>query len=191
MAMAPYDESSKGLCPIKKQSKEKKPVTKKTWRGRLLPTDEKPWRKQKFIDKWVDDEKFKGWLSRHPEDPTLARCISCNQELVAGKSELIKHSQTRKHIKSLQNFDGSTTESESSLKSNNTPMFVWVLNDQEGTSPTAAEAKVIDASLLCSFFFEKKSVVAKVGQTMNMICKIVIFRIQIYIYLVYMPEIKL
>lgn len=164
MAMVPY-EDTKGLIPLKKQSKEKKPVTKKTWRGRLLPTDEKPWRKQKFIDKWVEDEKFKGWLSRHPEDPTLARCISCNQELVAGKSELIKHSQTRKHIKSLQNFDGSTTESESSLKSNNnTPMFVWVLNDQECSTPTAAEAKVIDTSLLCSFFFEKISVLLKLAR---------------------------
>lgn len=172
--MASYEDASKGLSPSKKQSKEKKPVTKKTWRGRLLPTDEKPWRKQKFIDKWVEDEKFKGWLARHPEDPTLARCISCNQELVAGKSELIKHSQTRKHIKSLQNFDGSTTESESSLKSNNnTPMFVWVLNDQECSTPTAAEAKVIDASLLC-FFLKKKSVVAKVSQMMNMICNIVV-----------------
>ncbi|GBN20458.1 Homogentisate 1,2-dioxygenase [Araneus ventricosus] len=114
-----------------KTFKEKKPLTKKTWRGRLLPTDEKPWRKQKFIDKWTDDEKFKGWLARHPEDPTLARCISCNQELVAGKSELIKHSQTRKHIKSLQNFDSSGVEVENSSSKANQPMLVWVLNDQE------------------------------------------------------------
>ena len=162
--LVPY-EDNKQLVAIKKQSKEKKPVTKKTWRGRLLPTDEKPWRKQKFIDKWVEDEKFKGWLARHPEDPTLARCISCNQELVAGKSELIKHSQTRKHIKSLQNFDGNTTESESSLKSsNNTPMFVWVLNDQECSTPTAAEAKVIEASLLCSAWLRNKNILAKIYQ---------------------------
>lgn len=146
MAVVPYDEDTKMLIPSKKLSKDKKPITKKTWRGRLLPTDDKPWRKQKFIDKWVEDEKFKGWLARHPEDPTLARCVSCNQELVAGKSELLKHSLTRKHIKSLQNFDGSNTESESSIKSGNTPMFVWVLNDQECPAPTTAEAKVIEAS---------------------------------------------
>lgn len=115
----------------RKSSREKRPLTKKTWRGRLLPTDEKPWRKQKFIDKWTDDEKFKGWLARHPEDPTLARCVSCNQELVAGKSELIKHSQTRKHIKSLQSFDSSTVEVDNSQSKSNQPMLVWVLNDQE------------------------------------------------------------
>lgn len=166
MAVVPYEDASKILISSKRQSKDKKPVTKKTWRGRLLPTDEKPWRKQKFIDKWVEDEKFKGWLSRHPEDPTLARCISCNQELVAGKSELIKHSQTRKHIKSLQNFDGSNTESESSIKGNgnNTPMFVWVLNDQECPTPTTAEAKVIEASLLCLFYRRKKK------KNLNFVC---------------------
>ncbi|KAG8185296.1 hypothetical protein JTE90_023904 [Oedothorax gibbosus] len=124
-----------------KNLKDKKPATKKTWRGRLLPTDEKPWRKQKFIDKWVNEEKFKGWLARHPEDPTLARCISCNQELVAGKSELLKHSQTRKHVKSLQNFDASLVEvehrsSSSPVTKSNTPMLVWVLNDQECQATT-------------------------------------------------------
>ncbi|GFT69959.1 homogentisate 1,2-dioxygenase, partial [Nephila pilipes] len=124
----------------RKCSKDKKPLTKKTWRGRLLPTDEKPWRKQKFIDKWTDDEKFKGWLARHPEDPTLARCVSCNQELVAGKSELIKHSQTRKHIKSLQNFDSSSVEVDNSHSKSNQPMLVWVLNDQE-CQQTTTEVK--------------------------------------------------
>lgn len=139
LALVPYDEAERK----RKSSKEKKPATKKTWRGRLLPTDEKPWRKQKFIDKWVEDEKFKGWLARHPEDPTLAKCTSCNQELVAGKSELIKHSQTRKHIKSLQTFDGSTIDSDStSVKNNNAAMFLWVLNDQECQPPTT-EVKVM------------------------------------------------
>lgn len=149
MAIVPYEDADGLLTSVKRdKGKEKKPATKKTWRGRLLPTDDKPWRKQKFIDKWVEDEKFRGWLARHPEDPTLARCISCNQELVAGKSELIKHSQTRKHVKSIQSFDGNVienTESESSLKgsSNTQPMFVWVLNNEESPAPTAAEAKVI------------------------------------------------
>ncbi|GFY78949.1 homogentisate 1,2-dioxygenase [Trichonephila inaurata madagascariensis] len=127
----------------RKSSREKRPLTKKTWRGRLLPTDEKPWRKQKFIDKWTDDEKFKGWLARHPEDPTLARCVSCNQELVAGKSELIKHSQTRKHIKSLQNFDSSTVEVDNSPSKSNQPMLVWVLNDQECQQTTTTEVKYL------------------------------------------------
>ncbi|GFQ72829.1 homogentisate 1,2-dioxygenase [Trichonephila clavata] len=127
----------------RKSSREKRPLTKKTWRGRLLPTDEKPWRKQKFIDKWTDDEKFKGWLARHPEDPTLARCVSCNQELVAGKSELIKHSLTRKHIKSLQNFDSSTVEVDNSPSKSNQPMLVWVLNDQECQQTTTTEVKYL------------------------------------------------
>ncbi|GIY69811.1 homogentisate 1,2-dioxygenase [Caerostris extrusa] len=56
MDVVPYE--GKG----RKSLKDKKPLTKKTWRGRLLPTDEKPWRKQKFIDKWTDDEKFKGCI---------------------------------------------------------------------------------------------------------------------------------
>lgn len=128
--------------PRRRGFKDKKPATKKTWRGRLLPTDDKPWRKQKFIDKWVNDDKFKGWLARHPEDPTLARCVSCNQELVAGKSELIKHSQTRKHVKSLQNFDSSSiVEVESSPAKSNQPMLVWVLNDQECQATTEVKVK--------------------------------------------------
>ncbi|XP_035209607.1 homogentisate 1,2-dioxygenase-like isoform X1 [Stegodyphus dumicola] len=140
-------KESMDICLLEKDRsrrgshKEKKPATKKTWRGRLLPTDEKPWRKQKFIDKWMEDDKFKGWLARHPEDPTLARCVSCNQELVAGKSELIKHSQTRKHIKSLQNFDSTNVETESIPAKTNQPMLVWVLNDQE--CPATTEVKYL------------------------------------------------
>jgi len=135
------EPSEDGEKPAKK-SKEKKSGSKKSWRGRLLPTDDKPWRKQKFIDKWIDEPKFRGWLARHPEDPTLARCVACNQELVAGKSELVKHSQTRKHNKAVQNYDPNCLDLSNDSDENQNPgMLVWVLNESD--TPATTEVKYL------------------------------------------------
>ena len=71
------------------------PKKKRERRGELLKA-EKSWRRQPFVDAWLEDTKFKGWLGK-TSDPYKARCTCCKKELQAGKSELIKHSQTPSH----------------------------------------------------------------------------------------------
>lgn len=53
---------------------------------------------KKFNEKWLEIEDFKGWLSRDKKDTDNAFCRACNVVLRGGKSELLKHSKSNKHL---------------------------------------------------------------------------------------------
>ncbi|XP_063229351.1 uncharacterized protein LOC134534752 isoform X2 [Bacillus rossius redtenbacheri] len=58
--------------------------------------EKKSWRKQPFVDSWLEEPQFKGWLSK-ASDNYKAKCLCCKKELVAGKSELERHGDTPTH----------------------------------------------------------------------------------------------
>ncbi|KAK4292177.1 hypothetical protein Pmani_035042 [Petrolisthes manimaculis] len=51
---------------------------------------------QKFRKEWIHLKEFQGWLTEGITDDR-AHCTVCDKELLAGKSELIKHSRGKKH----------------------------------------------------------------------------------------------
>nr|XP_045601274.1 probable low-specificity L-threonine aldolase 2 isoform X3 [Procambarus clarkii] len=55
---------------------------------------------QKFRKEWMQMRDFHGWLSEG-SGPDRAYCTACNKELLAGKSELLKHANGKKHKKRL------------------------------------------------------------------------------------------
>lgn len=69
--------------------KKKKEIRKKVGNTKM-------WRKQPFVGAWLEDPKFKGWLSKSI-DVYKAKCRCCRKELVAGKSELERHMDTPTH----------------------------------------------------------------------------------------------
>jgi hypothetical protein len=71
--------------------------------GQLTPKKQKgeKWRKQHFSDSWLVDPVFSGWLAKDRNDINKAKCNACNTSLIAGKSELVKHSKAKKHIENV------------------------------------------------------------------------------------------
>lgn len=61
---------------------------------------------------------FKGWLKELPNNPYSCRCEVCGVELTCGKSELLRHASSAKHVKklgqgqtrSISSFFGKTAE---------------------------------------------------------------------------------
>ncbi|XP_066961171.1 uncharacterized protein [Macrobrachium rosenbergii] len=51
---------------------------------------------QKFRKSWKELPEFEGWLSEGNAHDK-AYCVACNKELVAGKSELLKHAGSKRH----------------------------------------------------------------------------------------------
>ncbi|XP_068239421.1 uncharacterized protein [Palaemon carinicauda] len=51
---------------------------------------------QRFRKSWKELPEFEGWLSEGNASDK-AFCIACNKELVAGKSELLKHANCKRH----------------------------------------------------------------------------------------------
>lgn len=49
---------------------------------------------------WFDDQVFKNWLTSH-EDNTKAVCSVCNTVLSCGRTDLLRHSKTKKHIDNI------------------------------------------------------------------------------------------
>lgn len=51
----------------------------------------------RFRKEWLHLKEFQGWLA---EGNTVdrAHCTACDKELLAGKSELLKHSRGKKHL---------------------------------------------------------------------------------------------
>lgn len=64
--------------------------------------DEKTWRQKGFVKSWLEIDCFKGWLSKVPDDKRKAKCKACNKELIAGKSDLMKHAQSVLHISNVE-----------------------------------------------------------------------------------------
>ncbi|XP_053639228.1 uncharacterized protein [Cherax quadricarinatus] len=56
---------------------------------------------QKFRKEWIQMGEFQGWLSEGSA-PDRAYCTVCSKELLAGKSELLKHANGKKHKKRLE-----------------------------------------------------------------------------------------
>ena len=60
------------------------------------------WHLQKYRQVWENDPIFKKWL-RPTKDPLKASCFYCHAEISARYSDLIWHSQTKKHLENLKN----------------------------------------------------------------------------------------
>lgn len=62
---------------------------------------EKKSRMKIFQNSWLSIDIFKDWLTPH-ENNKKALCSVCNKILLCGKSDLIKHSKTKLHIKNIK-----------------------------------------------------------------------------------------
>lgn len=55
---------------------------------------------RQFKESWLDEDNFRGWLTSHPTE-NKAMCNLCNKTIRWTKIDLIKHSQTVKHIDNI------------------------------------------------------------------------------------------
>ncbi|KAL6418504.1 hypothetical protein ACFW04_012051 [Cataglyphis niger] len=55
-----------------------------------------------FQHSWLSMNIFKDWLMPY-ENNEKALCTACNKILLCGKSNLIKHSKTKLHVKNIKN----------------------------------------------------------------------------------------
>ncbi|GAB6031317.1 hypothetical protein CHUAL_014242 [Chamberlinius hualienensis] len=62
------------------------------------------WCRQKFREDWCSESQFEGWLEEVPDDPFRAWCKCCQCTLLVGRSELLKHSATKKHKRAFEEF---------------------------------------------------------------------------------------
>ncbi|KAK9872746.1 hypothetical protein WA026_019528 [Henosepilachna vigintioctopunctata] len=67
--------------------------------------DESPRRKkkvvryeQKFVDSWLNDENFSGWLVKSKKGNTYFYCSACDCDRKCGIQELIRHKNSSKHL---------------------------------------------------------------------------------------------
>ncbi|XP_054083617.1 protein FAM200C-like [Zeugodacus cucurbitae] len=60
------------------------------------------YRKQKFTNKLLGNERFKGWLQALAGESFKCKCAACNKILNCGKSDLLKHSETKAHQKNVK-----------------------------------------------------------------------------------------
>lgn len=57
---------------------------------------------QKFKQSWLEEEKFKKWLSKSRKSTSskdLAYCSVCNVDITCGKSEIVRHSKSQRHLR--------------------------------------------------------------------------------------------
>jgi hypothetical protein len=107
-------------------------------------TSKRPKLKTKtFNSKWLDEPKFKNWL-KSTSNKLKCMCKVCNKEIVAGKSELLKHAEGKKHIKNM-----SATQKTSSVTS--------YFKDN-----TKHENQVKEAEIKLSLFFAEHNVATHV-----------------------------
>jgi len=59
---------------------------------------------REFKVSWLDDNCFKGWLTPHPSE-NRALCMACNTTISCRKTDLIRHSQTVKHIDKVKSLN--------------------------------------------------------------------------------------
>lgn len=55
---------------------------------------------REFQHAWLDESIFKGWLAPHPAE-NKALCTACNKTIRCCKTDLVKHSQTVRHIEKV------------------------------------------------------------------------------------------
>lgn len=67
--------------------------------------EKKEMKKRKFIDDWLKDPVFNGWLAKVKDNKTQARCSICHKTIelsTSGRSALTDHAKGRKHIETEQ-----------------------------------------------------------------------------------------
>lgn len=99
----------------------------------------KKYRKQKFNNKWLEDDNFKGWLEAVADEPFKCKCSACNKMLNCGKSDLLKHAGRKMHKKNVNALK----------KSNKIDTFF-----KKKSSDSAEKAKKVFEIKLSMFFAE-------------------------------------
>lgn len=77
------------------------PKKKRAARNELAKEERNPYRKKIFQKSWLKDPAFQHWLRPINDDPTKCTCIACNVIFVAGKSEIKKHANGKRHEKNV------------------------------------------------------------------------------------------
>lgn len=54
---------------------------------------------QKFVNSWLKDDRFKGWLKKSTKGETYFFCSACNCDRKCGIHELLRHKDSTKHAK--------------------------------------------------------------------------------------------
>ncbi|CAG5028480.1 unnamed protein product [Parnassius apollo] len=54
---------------------------------------------QKFVNLWLKDDRFKGWLRKSTKGETYFFCSACNCDRKCGIHELLRHKDSTKHAK--------------------------------------------------------------------------------------------
>ncbi|XP_039966625.1 uncharacterized protein LOC120778727 [Bactrocera tryoni] len=54
---------------------------------------------QKFVNSWLKDDRFKGWLKKSTKDETYFFCSARNCDRKCGIHELLRHKDSTKHAK--------------------------------------------------------------------------------------------
>lgn len=81
------------------------PKSKRQKRRELIKTEkQKNVRIQLFSDSWLNDERFVGWLQPVVHEPAKAKCISCNTTFGSKKNDIIRHSKSNHHLKSVSSI---------------------------------------------------------------------------------------
>lgn len=55
-----------------------------------------------FNEQWLEDSSFSLWLKKIPNNTSKAYCSACRSVITAGRSELLKHTQSAKHKKAIE-----------------------------------------------------------------------------------------
>lgn len=79
------------------------PKKKRKIRGELSKA-EKTWHPQKFRPEWLKEKEFEGWLEEIVSDTCKCKCLACNVQLLCGKSELLKHANSKKHKHNVKDY---------------------------------------------------------------------------------------
>ncbi|KAL1459321.1 hypothetical protein WDU94_011315 [Cyamophila willieti] len=92
---------------IRSKMKGKSRLNRTAYKKIKREVDDTPKNRHKnFSDTWLLSSVFKHWLERHPSSNTKAICKVCNKVLLAGKSELLKHGASKKHLQFMQATTG-------------------------------------------------------------------------------------
>ncbi|KAG7159425.1 low-specificity L-threonine aldolase 2-like 1 [Homarus americanus] len=118
---------------------------------------------QKFRREWLNLQDFQGWLSEG-SGPDRAYCTACNKELLAGKSELLKHANGKKHKKRIAEGRENVTvatELSSVLDESGMPHVLRIVDMRSDTVTQPSRAMkeaMIDAPVGDDVFSEDPSV---------------------------------
>ncbi|XP_042238815.1 probable low-specificity L-threonine aldolase 2 [Homarus americanus] len=131
---------------------------------------------QKFRREWLNLQDFQGWLSEG-SGPDRAYCTACNKELLAGKSELLKHANGKKHKKRIAEGRENVTvatELSSVLDESGMPHVLRIVDMRSDTVTQPSRAMkeaMIDAPVGDDVFSEDPSVKALEGKVARLLEK--------------------